>query len=217
MRPFFVVTRYKENVEWVKNYTDQYIIYNRNEPIHAEHYYNTENVGGNQRDICHFIYNNYDNLPDIMVFVQGYAFDHCKKEIFDKLIKNKEFTPLEYYGNIPSNGWENRTSDGGFLEINNDWYIDILNNQHNQLCKYNSFDDIMNHYFENYFHLDWIRFSPGSQFLITSKDATIYPKSFWKYLMNDMISVHCTEGYIVERMMNYIFMGTYTLRKEFYE
>jgi len=106
-----------------------------------------------------------------MIFIQGYPFDHCSKDIFDKLINNKMFTPLENYNSLPSNNWERRTPNNEFLEINNDWYIDIINKQHDQFCKYDSFDMLMNHYFENYEHVDWIRFSPGSQFLITKKSG----------------------------------------------
>ena len=212
----FIVSRYNEDFSWVKEYTNNYIVYNKGTEILEENIFNTENIGGNQRDIVHYIYTNYDNLPDTMVFLQGYPFDHCKKEVFDILIKNNTFTPLEYYGMIPSHG-ENRDTNGGFLEINSSWYIQAVNTHNNQTCRYSSFDEFMRKYFENYIPLTWVRFPPGSQFIIPKENAVQYPKKFWKAIMEELGSKSPTEGHIIERALWHIFNGTYKLRKEFYE
>jgi hypothetical protein len=213
----WIISRYKEDLDWLTDYTMNYVVYNKGDSIDHSNYYNTENIGGNQRDICHYIYSNYDNLPELMVFVQGYPFDHCSKEVFDKLINNKFFTPLEYYGKTPANAWEQRDEFDGFKELNNSWYIEAHNSSKNQTCRYSSFDEFMNKYFENYVHIDYIRFSPGSQYIVEKQQALQYPNKFWESLMNEMNSKSPTEGHIIERALYHIFIGSYKLRKEFYE
>lgn len=218
MKKTFLLSRYEEDYNWIKEYTNDYIVYNKGKSIKNDsHIFNTENIGGNQRDIFHFIWENYEKIPDIMIFIQAFPFDHCKKEVFDKLIENNKFTSLEYYGNLPANDYEARTKDGKFLEYNNNWYINAHNYSHNQTCKYKSFDEFMNKYFEDYQHLEWIRFSPGSQYIIEDEQAKQYPKNFWKCLMNELNSKSPTEGHIIERALYHIFVGTYKLRREFYE
>jgi hypothetical protein len=75
----------------------------------------------------------------------------------------------------------------------------------------------MNKYFEDYQHLDWIRFSPGSQYIVEDEQAKQYPRKFWECLMNELNSKSPTEGHIIERALYYILIGSYKLRKEFYE
>lgn len=218
VKKLWIISRYNEDYNWINEYTNKYIIYNKGEPIYGDaHIINLENIGGNQKDVLMFIHDNYDNLPELMVFVQANPWDHCKKEIFDELIRNNFFTPLEYYGQHPANAWEARTPDGQFLELNNSWYISAHNNSHNQICKYSSFDEFMNYYFEDYKCLEYIRFSPGSQYIIEKSQALQYPRKFWEYLMNELNSKTPTEGHIIERALYHIFIGSYKLRKEFYE
>ena len=214
----FVVSRYKEDYNWISEYTNDYLIYNKGEPIEDDnHIINVKNIGGNQRDICKFITDNYDNLPDVTIFCQSFPYDHCKKDVFDNLIQNAEFTSLEYYGSTPANAWEARDQNGGFAEINNAWYIQAHNSTHSQGCRYSSFDEFMNRYFENYNHLNFIRFAPGSQYLVPKQNILQYPQHFWEDIMNELNSRTPTEGHIVERSLWYIFTGSYNLREELYE
>ena len=93
---FFVISRFKEDISWIKELTDNYIVYNKGDDDIPEYKAKKmPNIGGNQRDTFHFIYDNYDNLPDLMAFVQGDPFDHCKDGKFYDLIKNRHYTKLE--------------------------------------------------------------------------------------------------------------------------
>jgi len=216
----FIVSRFNESFDWIKEYTKDYLIYNKGIPIKDfnTHIFNTENIGGNQRDIFHFVTIAYDNLPELIAFVQAYPFDHCKKEIFDVLIQREVFTPLEYQGITPNNSWEKREENTyGYMEINNNWIIPANNITNNTICKYGSFDDFMNTYFKNYTSLEWLRFSPGSQYIVEKKQILQYPKKFWLSLMNELNINHSTEGHLIERALYYIFMGEYSLKDIFYE
>src|SRR5574343_45482 len=117
---FFVVSRYNEDISWINDYTSNYIIYNKGNDLDPK--YNSiklPNFGGNQHDMFYFVVANYDNLPEIMVFVQGNPFDHCNKNTFDKIVVNKSFTPLEDYSQNKENDLYKKDIDGGYMEFNN--------------------------------------------------------------------------------------------------
>ena len=212
MNKLFIISRYEENLDWLKSYNFNYLIYNKGKPIEDPNIINIENIGGNQIDIFRFIYDHYEDLPDVMVFIQAHPFDHCRKELFDLLINNIVFTPLEYYGKFPANSWERRTEEGGYLEINNNWYIKNNNDHYNITCRYSSFDEFMNKYFNNYEHIEWIRFSPGSQYIVERMRVLHYPREFWRKLMDELNSRFSTEGHIIERSLWTIFQCNLTLR-----
>lgn len=218
MNKQFIISRYMEDYKWISKYTKNFIIYNKGLPIlDDKKIRNVQNIGSNQRDIFYFAFNNYNSLPDIMIFIQAFPFDHCKEEVFKKLIQNNFFTPIEYYENSAFGAWSQRDYDGGYMEINNSWYIDTINNYYKQTCRYHSFDQFMNKYFENYKRLEWIRFTPGSQYIVEKKQILQYPKLFWEKLMNELDSKTPTEGHIIERALYYIFTGAYKLKEEVYE
>lgn len=196
-----IISRFNEDFNWIKKYTNNYLVYNKGEIIADSHVINIENIGNNQRDIFKFIYDYYDNLPDLMAFMQADPFDHCKKDVFNKLIYNIHFTALEFYGPVPANAMERRSNTGGFVEHNNSWYIKANNETHGVVCKYSSFDQFMNKFFSNYEHSDWIRFAPGSQYIIEKRQAIHYSRAFWKKLMDELPRNFMSEGHIIERSL----------------
>jgi hypothetical protein len=209
----FIISRYKEDVSWIKEYTDNYIIYNKGEKLDSRYKsIELDNIGNNQYDIFHYIYTNYENLPDMMLFLQGHPFDHCKKEKFDKIIYNDKFTPFESYEDLIHGHASKADIDGGYMERNDCWYISAHNQTHNITCIYRSYDEFMNKYFSDYIHVDWIRFTPGSQYMVEKKQILKYSRDFWKSLMEELPFNNMTEGHIIERSLLYILTGNLTSR-----
>ena len=201
-----IISRYEEDISWIKDYKFDYIIYNKGSKLNEE--YNVldiDNIGNNQRDIFKFIYDNYDNLPDVMTFIQADPFEHCKKEKFDKLINNTVFTALESYEDIQQSDAQILDENGGYMEINNSWYISSHNSTYNQSCVYHSFPEFMLKVFKNYEYQYWNRFTPGSQYIITKDIAKFYSKNFWEFFMNILNKNNMTEGHIIERSLWMIF------------
>lgn len=98
---FFVVSQWNNDISWVDEYTDRFLIYDKSNTLpEGEKILKIQNVGYNIYDICHYIVSNYDNLPEVVAFFEGDPFTHCKREVFDELIYNVNFTPLEYYEHI---------------------------------------------------------------------------------------------------------------------
>lgn len=221
---YFVVSRYNEDVSWLSDYNNGYVIYNKGEDnIFTGEILKRDNFGGNQFDICHYIYSNYDSLPDTIAFVQGDPFDHCRRDVFDEIILKNRFSGIEYYEHLKESRYHKKCSDidYGYMEVNNSWYIKAHNKELRRLgrkstTKYSTFDEFMSEIFEDYRPIKRIRFSPGSQYLVEKERCRFYDRSFWKYLMSVFPRENInggTEAHIVERALWLIFSGFYEQKK----
>lgn len=217
MNKLFLINHYERDFRWVTEYTENYLVYNKNKHspfrVHPS-VMEVANFGVNIYDMFHFFYYNYYELPDLIVLLQDYPFDHCRKELFDKLIKRNIFTPIEEYYLTPANSYEKRDFDGGFKEINNGWFIDSHNKTHGLTCKYQSVDQFMDKYFSNYKHVDYLRFAPGAQYIVEKQQILHYPRMFWFLLMMEFDVPNMTEAHIVERCLWMIFQCTLNVKKE---
>ncbi len=228
-KPFCVISHFNEDLKWLEEQNLNGIIYTKGKKnIKVKNFTSkkVKNYGGNQIDIIRFIYENYDNLPKKIAFLQANPFDHCSKEFCTKKLLENKFFSLETYKHL-KDGWGRRKSleiDNGFTERNTSWYIEsnnihLLSNKKNLSCKFSSFDDFMNTIFENYNNLDWLRFCPGSQYIVEDWRCLNYSKSFWLDLYEfiptweNKSGLFPTENYILERCFWYVFMGIYSERK----
>jgi len=226
---FFVVSRYNEDISWLDEYDNDYLIYNKgSDDINGYNHINVSNVGANQYDICRYIYDNYHNLPQTIAFIQGDPFDHCNKEVFDSLIDKNWFSSLESYEHVKENRVHKKCKfiDYGYMEKNNSWYIKAHNkhlkkNGFTRFCAYYSFDEFMNSLFVDYRSINLIRFAPGSQYLVNKERCLQYKRSFWWHLMNifpkDEGINGGTEAHIVERALWLIFNGFFKPHDKFEE
>jgi len=204
-KAYFVVSNWNNDVSWVNDFTENYIIYDKSDTLpEDDKILKLENVGFNIFDICHFIVNNYDDLPELIAFVQGWPFNHCKRETFNKLIFNECFTPIEDYTHIKGRKGE----DGGYLEFNNSYYLKEKEPYTHRY--YNSYDGFMTNIFSDYIASTWVRFAPGGQYIVPKKNILYYSKRFWEKLMNivsyDRLPV---EGFLIERALYTIFANKF--------
>lgn len=208
MNKLIIISRYAEDVSWIKDYNIDYLVFNKGTSLTGYKQQICENIGNNQRDIFQFIYDNYDNLPEYMIFVQGNPFEHCNKEVFNSLIEKEELTCLESFDNsINSHA---ARYNNGYEEINDSWYVSSHNHSHNQTCKWVSLDHFMFSTFSDYVPKKWIRFTPGSQYVIPKNVALSYSRSFWQHLMNILDRNNMTEGHIIERALFMILKNEFT-------
>jgi hypothetical protein len=84
-----VVARYNENIEWLKDEMKNCIIYNKGEKLNIDNEIMVENVGREAETYLNYIINNYDNLPDVVVFTQARISDHKKKDDVQYLLSIK--------------------------------------------------------------------------------------------------------------------------------
>lgn len=213
LNKFWVVTSYKTDFSWIDNYTSNYIIYDKSaELAETDRIKHQKNVGYNIYDICYFIINNYDRLPDVCVFIKANVFKHCNEEKFKLLIQSDQFTPLESYEHLPVSAAHIKGDDGGYMEINNSWYIPAHINSHGEdvnryLQTYNQFLDQV---FKNPVHPDWIRFAPGGNYIVPRDKILYYSKKFYKRLMS-YVDYHQipSEAHIIERALYTVFTNKF--------
>lgn len=206
-----VVTRYKEDINWLINLTDNYTLYNKGEKLKNCKQIMKKNYGGNQLDIFEFIYDNYENLPDLICFLQGNPFDHCVEELFYELIFRNYYTLLF---NDPNHFVNNKSNFFQYQEINDDYIYKTEWFKNLNPCKFKSFDDYASSIFKNYNHENVLFFPPGSQLIVEKERCLYYSKSFWKKLI-DFIPViernlyAPSECHVIERSIQMIFENKY--------
>jgi hypothetical protein len=215
---FFVVSAYHNDISWIGNYTKRYIIYDKSHTLNVANtkIIQPENVGYNCYDICHFIIENYDRLPDLIAFLEGNPFDHCKKETFDKLIYNTSFTSIEDYSHIPESYAHKKAEDGGYMEINTSWYLTSHTQTHGiETCRYSgNYNSFLDEIFQNPDHPEYIRFAPGGQYIVPRENILFYSKRFYEKIMS-VVDYHRipAESHMIERMLYYIFTNRWEERK----
>ena len=203
---FFCISHFNGDISWVKNIRkENYIIYNKsgNNIDHiTDNYISINNVGYNIYSYLKFIIDNYENLPNITVFCKDNILTrHLSNELFLKLINRKIFTGLEdnsLTSNFPANL---KLSDNGFVEINNSWY------KFNFPRKYFSgYDEFYSYIFNDGNIPDFLRFSPGANFIVPKENILLRSKNFYKNLIKfiNYSKLSC-ESHYLERSLNTIF------------
>lgn len=241
---FLVVSDYNwlpENIEdsWVHKYTNNYLIYDRYHRFkQTEKIKWQDNVGQNIYDIFHFIYNNYDNLPEATIFCRACIFypkdtgtpridsngkrisnGTCSEEYFQKVMNNNTFTEIHDFGieshsryfgqQLPASKFD---EDGyGFLEINNSWYF------HHYKGKYfNNLNLFLQDLYVNPIIPQYIRFAPGGSYIIPKKNMLKYTRNFYKkikdYVGWDILT---GEAHMLERALYTIFTCDYEVNSNY--
>ena len=95
------------------------------------------------------------------------------------------------------------TENDGYLEINNNWYF-----RYHKPKFFNSYDKFMSTFFSNYVPKNYLRFSPGCNYVIPSENIYRYKKELYIKLRSlvDYAPV-IGEAHMLERALYSIFEG----------
>ena len=195
----YVVSRYNHDYNWISEYTDDVVMYDRSEKK-APGSIHVDNIGSDLYDKFTFIIDNYDNLPDVAVYTKCNLFKYITKEEFDKVKDNTEFTPLftknhRVYDDENGNPVCFYDDQGMFNEVNNFWYL------YPHPAKYaphfiKEFD--MNNRLYNVF-------APGSNYIVPKENIQKKPKEWYErfrsYLEWD---VYPGDAQLLERNLYYL-------------
>lgn len=182
-----VVARYNENVNWTKEFQNV-IIYNKGNKLNDN--YNEimlNNVGREGHTYYKHIYDNYENLADYTIFLQGNPFDHSPNIISDlkKYIENKDL-------NID-------------FEFLSSWIIDCNLTRcihHANLPLATTYEKIFNIKKSDI----TFKFGAGAQFIVSKKSILKKPKEFYLNIVKILeYSINPIEGFVVERFHKIIF------------
>jgi hypothetical protein len=201
---FLLVSKYNNDISWIKDFTDNYIVYDRsdttdqnisidNKVIHSK------NIGYNLYDYFTYIIDNYDNLPDCVIFVKGNVFPrHVTKEFFEGIMNNDHFTPIED-PKMHKVKWPVSlfSSDGGYCEINNSWYT-----KHFETKYFNNYNDFIKFCFINPVIPRYVRFAPGANYIVPKENILKLPKQFYENLRFFISYTQLPgEAHIIERAL----------------
>lgn len=187
-----VVARYNEDLEWTKQFSNV-IIYNKGPTLDTLDAFEfneikLENVGREGHTYYKHIYDNYDNLADYTVFLQGYPFDHSPNLIsnLNTYLENKDlYINFEFLSELICN-----------CNLTGCWW-------HHGLPLIETYEKIFN---ERKEYLEF-KFGAGAQFIVSKEKILQRPKEFYlniiKILENDINPI---EGFVVERFHGLIFI-----------
>lgn len=202
-KPFFCISYFDGDISWVESVCEnKYIIYAKGSlPVsEMNSAIMVPNVGYNIYSYLCYIINNYETLPELIVFCKNNVFDrHVSRELFETMCKRKIFTPIEEPGR-----WDRISfpasvisSDGGYLELNNSWYVSGYNRRYFQ-----NFDSFYDFIFEGACRPDYLRFAPGANYLVPREHVLLRSKNFYVNLREFVAhSQYSCESHFVERSL----------------
>jgi hypothetical protein len=186
-----VIARYNEDIEWSKQFQNV-IIYNKGNRLNGKLNgdYNEilmQNVGREGHTYYRHIYDNYDNLADYTIFLQGRPFDHSPNII----------------ANI------NKYTNDKDLNIDFEFLSECVLECNLSGCKYHDnlplIDIYQNLFNEKKNDMNFL-FGAGAQFIVSKKCILKRPKEFYfKIIELLQENINPTEGYVIERFHKIIF------------
>ena len=179
----------------------KYIIYNKGNNKLDDNLNSKKinNFGYNLYSYLLYICDNYDKLPDTIVFCKDNIFRrHITQEIFARLLRNNIFTPLEDINYFGTSSLINIfISDNGFCEINNSWYRNYFPRKY-----FSDFNKFYNFIFKTDYNPQYIKFSPGANYIVPRENILLRSKNFYANLIQflDHNNLSC-ESHFLERSL----------------
>ena len=184
----YIISRYNHDISWIKDYTDDYVLYDRSEVPLAGSII-VPNMGSDIYDKFTYMIDNYDNLPDVAVYTKANLFKYITKEEFDEVKDNKSFTPLLSKNHEEKPGVSYYSPDGVYNEINNLWFVKKKTKKIDELVSFLGTG-------EN----SYMRFAPGSNYILPKENILKHPKEFYQKLNSFLeYDVYPPEAWIIER------------------
>lgn len=191
----YVLSRYNQDTSWIRDYTSDYILYDRSE-IPEEGAIVVPNLGTDIADKFSYIIDNYDNLPDVVLLSKCNLFKYITKEEFEAVKDNEIFTPLltQNHKVYKRDGVDICFyKDGMYFEKNDGWYL----NAHP--CRNPQTQNLVANMI-GIADMAYVPFAPGSNYILTKENIRQNTKQFYQtlrsYLMWDR---YPGEAQLIER------------------
>ena len=234
-----VVSNYNSDLEWLKmtyDYgfsSDNTVIYerssNKKDWSHLGETISSPNIGGNQYDVLRFIIENYNDLPDISIFIKGNLFSkgeenyYTTKERFiqglnedkffslwvDKWIALGDFRHLVYT--------KKESLDNGRLSQPLH-HCDFTYNTNLEHRYFSRVYDLWNWCFNDVPKLDSIEFIPACNFVVPKETILKYTRSLYEKLLSILYDPEsssdptCAESHLIERTFYFMWSNTLSER-----
>jgi len=183
-----IVARYNECVKWTKEFPNV-IIYNKGEILDES--FNEillNNVGREGHTYYKYICDNYDNLSDFTIFLQGRPFDHSPNILknLNKIINNNE-------------------RDFNFKWLSERIIGSTLKEQYKNYMKVRTIHKVWKKLFDVHDENHKCVFGAGAQFIVSKDNILKNTKEFYEKIVKMLeYSKDPVEGYVIERIHKYI-------------
>ena len=231
---FICISSFNSNLDWFKEFNYPHLIFdkcykgiNKSKyfpfdiaPSNLKKKYPLFNIidgeieGYNINDYLSFIISNYESLPEIIVFIKGNLLErHVSRDFFKRIIDNKFFTSIEEWNDNNKSFLTSKNSfilnDGGWVEKNNNWY---LNKSKHPTKFFNNYNKFMKFIFKSFIEPKYIKFCPGANYIVPRSNILKYEKIFYENL-KFIISHHQLSGesHILERALYCIWNSSYEI------
>lgn len=209
MKKHVIIAYYNENIDWISNintnYSEVYLYNKSGKMLNINPNINVielPNIGRESHTYLYHIINNYSNLPNECIFLQGNPFDHSipEEELF-KIINNannstEKFIYLTKFKLFLEKNQDLTFKEHGFLH-------GFWQNEHNLSS---SIVKIYNELYPNFIST---LFGQGALFLVNKENIYKNSLEFYKKCLNILLnSENLTdplEGHAFERLWYYIF------------
>lgn len=212
---FLVISSFNNNLSWVSKRTQNYIIYDRSienikqRGVDYSKVIKSPNVGYNLYDYFTYIIDNYESLPECIIFLKGNIFPrHVSEQYFDRISNNQFFTPI--IDTSKHNAvWPISCllSDTSYIEVNNSWYLGWhpvkFFYDMNEFLKFCFINPVIPRYME---------FAPGANYVVPRENILKLPKQFYENL-RFLISYTSLPGeaHIIERALQMLWTCNYEI------
>jgi hypothetical protein len=228
---FLCISNYNNDLDWVAEYPNPHLIYDKTwaggvldndssemlPPSFLEKKYPDYNItygdpnGYNISDYMQFIIEHYDNLPDVVVFMKGNTIGrHVSQEYFDRIVNLDTFACIEDWTmhdmkqKALQTGYAMLSPDGGWMEMNDSWY---LNHPKHATKYFTQYNDFLKFCYVNPVLPSYTRFPPGGNFVVPKQYILKYDKVFYQNLRTFTRHARVSgEGQMIERALYTIWM-----------
>jgi hypothetical protein len=206
-----VVSRYNEDLEWLKNKKFRYpvTIYNKG---NNDNFYKPKgckviqlpNVGREGHTYLYYILNNYNNLPDLTVFLPGSSDDKRKinwvNKVMNKIKKEKKTTfPGQEHGDIKTKFYNFKLDDWESTHKSN-------NKANSEKKLFPSNIRPFGKWYEAHFDKNVNYSGYGGIFAVSNTHIKQYSKQYYKNLLKELeVSSNPEVGHYFERAWVAIF------------
>ena len=213
MKYHIVIARYNENIDWIKyintNLFDIFI-YNKGNNININinncKVIKLDNTGRESHTYLYHIINNFENLPEKIIFTQAHPFDHVRKTFINEInsFNNCSFDFFYFSRDVLNIHYDNNSKK--FLEQGS------LNDKHwvNYHELTSPIATTMKKIFQNYDEQKVnIFFGTGAIYGVNKQQIIRHSKDFYitciDVLNNSLDLKNPDEGHSFERLWHYIF------------
>lgn len=202
-----IVARYNEDIRWLNDVMNDCIIYNKGPSLNIKNEVTLPNMGRESETYLHYIIDNYDNLPDVVVFTQGKIIDHIQE--FPR-------NPHNYLLKLKTEAFELGKSKARLRNINNSVHSPWCKNWNLRKGEYYLSANYKNNkpiVYEEWFkekicvnYPDPTDFYSNGLFAVKKELILNKPIEYYKELIKEVNHhINPSEGHFLERAWYYIF------------